>query len=94
MAVIFFQKLKGQNAPWTQEASEASGGAQVLDVGQTWRSLHHQVQIRTPQAVRLSAHHSVHQVNLMLFRFDRVMNCCPAVSSSFAVKLKRTVLPD
>ena len=43
MAVIFFQKLKGQNAPWTQEAPEAFGGTQVMDAGQTWRSLHHQV---------------------------------------------------
>ena len=55
-------EVKGQNATWTQEASEASGRSQVLDVGQTWWSLHHQVQIRTPQAVRLSARHSVHQV--------------------------------
>merc|ERR1712218_83956 len=75
---VILSEVKGQNAPWTQASPEAARRAQVLDAGQTGRSVHHQVEVRPPQAERLPAHHSVHQVswsNYIWLRCDESLSC-------------------
>ena len=61
-STAFPEEVTSQDAAWTEEAFEAVGGAEVLDVGQTGRSVHHQAERRAAQVLRVSAGHSLPQV--------------------------------